>query len=242
MNEVPKRKDFIHHNESRLLDGIREIVFGAEDGMVSTLGALTGIAIGSQNHFTVVLAGFVIVSVESLSMGIGSYLSAKSVREVNKRKLDEERMEIEEYPKEEEQELKEMYVEDGWPPKLAEEMAHTASQDKTLLLKEMACRELGITHEEGKPLQNGFYMLISYIVGGAIPVIPYLFVSSVGGALPISIIATLIGLFALGAATTTFTKRAWWKAGLEMLALASFAALVGYAIGTLSNRYLGLSS
>lgn len=238
--EIPFRKDFIHHQQSHLLDSVREIVFGAEDGMVSTLGALTGIAIGTQNHFTVVLSGFVIVAVESISMGVGSYLSAKSVQEVNSRKLDEERIELDQYPEEERLELIEMYVKDGWPEKLAREMADTAAKDKTLLLKEMAYRELGITPETGNPAKNGLFMLVSYIIGGSIPVLPYLLLSGLRPGVTVSIIATLVGLFCLGAATTKFTKRAWWKAGFEILALASVAAIVGYAIGTLSNRYLGL--
>lgn len=241
MEEIPKRKDFIHHQESRLLDSVREIVFGAEDGMVSTLGALTGIAIGTQNHFTVVLSGFVIVAVESISMGVGSYLSAKSVQEVNNRKLAEERIEIDEYPEEERRELIEMYVRDGWPMQLAEEMARAASKNKTLLLKEMAYRELGITRDEGRPVENGLFMFVSYVVGGAIPVLPFLIFPAISSGLPVSIIATLAGLFLLGVATTKFTKRAWWKAGLEILTLATLAALVGYAIGQLSNRYLGIS-
>ncbi|MBI2426966.1 MAG: VIT1/CCC1 transporter family protein [Candidatus Kerfeldbacteria bacterium] len=241
IQEIPRRKDFIHHQQSRFLDSVREIVFGAEDGMVSTLGALTGIAIGTQNHFTVVLSGFVIVAVESISMGVGSYLSAKSVQEVNNRKLDEERIELDEYPEEERRELIEMYVRDGWPEKLALEMANTAAKDKSLLLKEMAYRELAITPEEGNPLKNGLFMLVSYIVGGAIPVLPYLLLSSMRQGVTVSVIATLIGLFCLGVATTKFTKRSWWKSGLEITALASVAAIVGYAIGSLSNRTLGLS-
>ena len=67
-----KNPNFLHHHpRSPISNALREVVFGVEDGMVSTLGALTGIAIGTQNHFAVVLSGFVIVAVESLSMGIG---------------------------------------------------------------------------------------------------------------------------------------------------------------------------
>ena len=93
--------DYIHHKDSKILSGIRDIVFGLEDGMVSTLGAITGIAVGSQSHFTVILAGVVIISVESISMGIGSYISNLSEHGVIKRKLYEEQTEIEEFPEEE---------------------------------------------------------------------------------------------------------------------------------------------
>lgn len=217
---------------------IREIVFGMEDGMVSTLGALTGIAAGTQNHFTVVLAGFVIIAVESISMAVGSYLSTKSVQEVETRKLFEEQEELKNFPNEERRELTEMYIADGWPKNIANKMAEIASRDNKLFLKEMAYRELHISpNKEEKPLQNGLFMLVSYMIGGAVPVLPYLFLPIPIG-LPFSIGATFIGLFILGSGTTRFTHQTWWKAGFEMLALASLAALIGYAIGNLAQRFL----
>jgi VIT1/CCC1 family predicted Fe2+/Mn2+ transporter len=60
---------------------LREIVFGLEDALVSTLGALTGIAIGSGSTFIVILSGLVLIAAESTSMAAGSYLSSKSVRD-----------------------------------------------------------------------------------------------------------------------------------------------------------------
>lgn len=64
-----------------LLGGIREIIFGLEDGLVSTLGVVTGIASGTQDRSIVLLSGVVLVAVESLSMAAGTYLSNKSEQE-----------------------------------------------------------------------------------------------------------------------------------------------------------------
>lgn len=237
MKEIPYRKDFIHHKDSKFSKGIREIVFGAEDGMVSTLGALTGIAIGTADHFTVILAGLVIVAVESTGMSVGSFLSNKSVKEVNQRKLDEEREEIKKFPLEERRELVELFRIDGWPNQLADQMAETASQDSKLMLKEMAYRELDITpNKEDSPITNTFFMFFSYIVGGMIPVVPY-FLLPLSTAIIVSTIITSIGLFGLGVLTTRFTKRNWVKAGLEMLVLASIAASIGYVIGRIAESF-----
>ena len=63
MNHVPFHADYLHHQKTVKTSVIRELIFGLEDGMVSTMGAITGIATGTQNYFTVVLSGFVIVSV-----------------------------------------------------------------------------------------------------------------------------------------------------------------------------------
>ncbi|MBI2551386.1 VIT1/CCC1 transporter family protein [Candidatus Uhrbacteria bacterium] len=67
------------NNQQKSVAGsMREIVFGLEDGLVSTLGAVTGIAAGANDRFIVILSGLVLVAVESLSMAAGSYLSSKS--------------------------------------------------------------------------------------------------------------------------------------------------------------------
>jgi vacuolar iron transporter family protein len=238
VTEIPRRTDFVHHQQSRLLSVIREIVFGAEDGMVSTVGSLTGIAAATSDPFTVVLAGFVIVSVESISMGIGAYLSTKSAQEIDERKIKEERIELDNYPEEEKDELLEMYIADGWPNDVAVVMANTAAKDKELMLKEMVYRELHIDQDKPKSaVRAGVYMFFSYIIGGLIPVIPYM-------ALPLfpaivtSILITFSGLFILGALTTKFTKRSWWIAGAEMLGLASIAAIVGYGIGQMAETFI----
>src|SRR5689334_1511262 len=82
-----------HHRYGRLLDAIRELVFGLEDGLVSTLGAVAGIAAGTEDGRIVVLSGLVLVSVEALSMAAGSYLSNKSHREMLEKRIEDERRE-----------------------------------------------------------------------------------------------------------------------------------------------------
>ena len=62
----------------QIAESIREIIFGLEDSLVSTLGALTGIAVGSGSTFIVILSGLVLIAAEGMSMTAGSYLSSKS--------------------------------------------------------------------------------------------------------------------------------------------------------------------
>lgn len=227
--------DYIHHQDSKIVSAIREIVFGMEDGMVSTLGAITGIAVGSQNEFMVILSGMVIIAVESISMGIGSYISSGSERDVIKRKLYEEKEEIKDYPHEEKEELKDIYLRDGWPKDMAVKMSEVASRNKKLMLKEMAAHELNIpVIDKSHPGRNGVFMFFAYVIGGLIPLFSY-FILPIHQAIYISIIITMIGLFVLGAMTTKYTKINWAKAGLRIMILGAVALSVGYAIGELAD-------
>lgn len=229
-------KNFVHHQDSKLSNNIREIIFGAEDGMVSTLGAITGIAVGTASSKIVLLSGLVIIAVESISMGIGSYLSNKSVMDLSKRKLYEEKLEIEHFPKTEKKELLNIYLNNGWPQKIAKQMVLVASKDKKLMLQEMAYRELSLPPKiEDNSLTGGLFMFAFYIIGGAIPLLSYVFLS-IPQAIYFSVVSTLFSLFILGVFSTKFTRLIWWKAGLQMFVLASIAAAVGFIVGKIAEN------
>lgn len=70
--------------QRQLAESVREIVFGLEDSLVSTLGALTGIAIGARSTYVVILSGLVLLAAEGMSMAAGSYLSSKSAFETER--------------------------------------------------------------------------------------------------------------------------------------------------------------
>ncbi len=65
-------------------DYLRSIIFGFQDSLVSTTGVIAGVAAGTQNKELVILAGIVTITVESLSMGAGQYMSEKSVHQMDK--------------------------------------------------------------------------------------------------------------------------------------------------------------
>lgn len=227
-----------HHRNTSIGSIIREVVFGMEDGMVSTLGAITGIAIGSQDHYTVILSGTVIIAVESISMSIGSYISNQSEYEVNQRRIEEEKEEIADFPDEEKQELLQMFIRDGWPSDLAKEMTETASKKPSLMLTEMTHRELRITHTSSfHAFQKSIFMFVSYIIGGLFPLVAYLMLP-IQKAMPISIFITLVGLFGIGVVTTKYSKVSWLKSGGRVLLLGIAALVIGFLIGELVSSII----
>lgn len=230
--------EITHHqegNSNAWTDTLREAVFGLEDGIVSTLGALVGIAIGTQDRFVVALSGLVIIAVESLSMAAGSYLSSKSEREVTERYLEEERWEIEHEPERERQELYGYYAARGFTRTEADILVRRVTSDPKLWLEEMAHHELKIIPGEAtNPRRNAWVMGLSYIVGGSIPLASYLALP-IAQAIPLSISLSVVGLFAMGALITRLTKRIWWKSGLEMVIVSVSAAGIGYIIGSVAQ-------
>src|SRR5271157_4526850 len=90
-------------------DNLREIIFGAEDGLVSTLGLVLGMAGATNNGRVVIIAGAVYVISEAFSMAAGTYLSSKAQKELYESKLENERWEIRNKPDAERQEVRDIY-------------------------------------------------------------------------------------------------------------------------------------
>lgn len=218
------------HGSTARLGLLREVVFGLEDGLVSTMGALVGIAIGTQNTYVVILSGLVIITVESLSMAAGSFLSSKTELEAQSHLLDEERREIQEVPKEEIKELREIYRKQGFSAKEVEILVRRVTANKSLWLQEMAHHELGIIPDATPPSSRAGVMGFSYILGGAVPLIPFFFLSVRAG-VTVSVLLSVVSLFGVGAAKTKFTKRSWLRSGAEMMMISLSAAVLGYFIG-----------
>jgi len=220
-----------HQRFGKLFDAIRELVFGLEDGLVSTLGAVAGIAAGTEDGRIVVLSGLVLVAVEALSMAAGSYLSNKSHREMLEKRIEDERREIEEKPEEETEELCVMYRQRGFSEDEIGILVKRICADKELWLEEMMAKELRIgAGDLEEPSSRAIIMGASYVVGGAVPVVPFLLLP-VDTALWVAIVATIAGLFAIGFVKAGATGRSRWKGGMEMVVVASLAAVIGYLIG-----------
>jgi len=233
------KKEAKNWNE-RVVRYIRQLVFGFEDSLVSTLGAITGIAGGSQDNYVVVLAGMVIIFVESLSMGVGAFLSSKSEREVVEATIAKERKLITRDPEGEKKEIRAYLKSRRFKPAEIEPIVKRLMADRRLLLEEMIVHEYGMISESPKmSRKRGLVMWASYFVGGFFPVIPYLLLP-IEHALPLSILVTIIILFTFGALKTKFTGRSWIKSGAEMMVLSISAAIVGYIVGRVVAAAFGI--
>lgn len=226
----------------RIIRYIRQLIFGFEDALVSTLGAVTGIAGGSQDNFVVVLAGMVIIFVESLSMGVGAFLSSKSEREVIEAARAREKELIEENRAGEKKEIQSYLKKYGLKDEEIEAVAKKLFEKPDLLLEEMMLHEYGMIIEpKQRAMKRGLVMWGAYFIGGFFPVVPYMFLP-INQALAVSIVLTMVVLFVFGSLRTKYTRRSWFKSGLEMLAFSIAAAGVGYLVGRIVAMVFGVEA
>lgn len=211
---------------------LREVVFGANDGLVTTLGFLAGLS-GSipSDRGIILIAGVAEVLAGALSMALGSYLSTKSQQEYFQKEIETEKREIEEYPEQEKLEIRDIFTARGFSPEEVEMLVRRISSNNDLLLQFMFKEELGLIPEVfDNPLKSGFLMGISFVIGAVPPLLPYSLLS-VRVALPISVILSILALFGFGIGKTYYTQRNWFKSGMEIASLGMIAAGVGYLGG-----------
>jgi predicted membrane protein (TIGR00267 family) len=228
---------YLHHQSAAYLYG-REIVFGMQDGMVSALSAITGIAVGSHDHFIILLSGLAIISAGAISMAIGTFTSLSAQKKMERQMIREEETEILNNPWEEKKELEKHFINDGWNKFIAESMALSAYYNKKVMLREMAYRELSIVPDKHPGvIKNSTAMFFAWLIGGSFPLFPYFFLSVENGII-FSVIITLFGLFLLGIVTSFYTKENWLRAGLKILIFAGLAIIVGYVLGHLADIFI----
>jgi vacuolar iron transporter family protein len=226
-----------------LLGEIREAIFGAQDGLVSTVAVASTVAGASADRFPILIAGIASALAGIFSMAAGEYMSSKSQKEIFDAQIAGEREEVAERPGEAEAEMAFMLEEDGLPAERATAVAGILARHPAVLLKTMVEKELGLTgeHAEGSPAQGAVVMGIAFGLGAAVPIIPYLILPVEGGIVA-SLLATGAVLFGIGVVKSRWTRREWLRSGVEILALGAFAGIAGYLFGTLLPVILGAPS
>ncbi|MFB3108148.1 MAG: VIT1/CCC1 transporter family protein [Candidatus Binatia bacterium] len=218
---------------------IREVIFGMNDGLVTTIGFLAGVTISISEMRFVLLAGIAEIVAGALSMTIGAYLSTKSQREFFQYEVELERWEIERTPEKEAQELREIYQEMGFSGTELDILVKRVAADKDLMLRIMKREELGLMDEHlDDPTKVAFTMGISFLGGSLPPLLPYFFISNPSTAIWVAIFVSVLFLFVAGVAKTRLTKVNPWKSGLEMTFLGVLASAVGFGIGWLIEKII----
>jgi VIT1/CCC1 family predicted Fe2+/Mn2+ transporter len=227
---------------SSLLGEIREVVFGAQDGLVSTLAVVATVAGASGEAFPIMVAGVATALAGVFSMAAGEYIGSKSQREIFDAQVASERDEVEERPGEAEAEVAYMLAEEGLGDEDAVRVAAIMARHPEVLLRTMVTRELGIQvdDQQGGALRGALFMGAAFGVGAAVPVLPFV-VMPVAVALPVAVVATGLVLFGIGVVKSRWTHRTALGSGLEVLVLAAVAGIAGYLIGTVLPSILGVA-
>jgi VIT1/CCC1 family predicted Fe2+/Mn2+ transporter len=221
-------------------NALRAAVLGANDGLVSNLSLVMGVAGAELNNSTILITGMAGLLAGAISMALGEWLSVQSSRELYKHQIGIEEAELAAAPEEEAEELALIYEARGLPKEEAQRMAKHIISDPDSALESLAREELNVDPAElgGSAWEAALTSFFLFSMGAIIPVIPYLFISGITAVIA-SMIFSGIGLFIIGAGITLFTGRNILYSGSRQVLFGLAAAGVTFGIGRLIGGNLG---
>ncbi len=219
-------------------NALRAAVLGANDGLVSNLSLVMGVAGATMGGKSVLIAGLAGLLAGAISMALGEWLSVTSSRELYQHQIATEAAEIESSPEEEAEELALIYESRGLKPENARSLAQQLLADREHALDTLSREELGVDPRElgGSAWEAAITSFLLFAVGAILPVSPFIFLTGMT-AVYVSIGLSTIGLFILGAVITLFTGRSVLYSGFRMVIFGLVAAAITFGIG----RIIGVS-
>ena len=209
---------------------LRDIVFGANDGVVTAIGFLVGFASSVSNQGVVVIAGALTIVAGAASMSLGNYLAVKSQKEHYDAMEKIERWEMENKPEAEVEEIREIYKNYGFDSQAVEILTKKVTSDKELWLKVMMRDELQLTKEEA-PAIAGVLIGAFYLLAGLPPLLPFVFFRPLTRALVMSLIVAVLVMGLIGALRWWLNKGSFGSKVAETIAIGLVAAGIGFTAG-----------
>ena len=221
-------------------NALRAAVLGANDGLVSVLSLVMGVAGANSSNSAILVAGLAGTLAGACAMAMGEWLSVQSARELAQRQIAIERDELAEVPEEEQEELSLIYQAKGLQQDEADALAAKLMADKDNVLDTLTREELGLDPEElgGSAWEAAITSFFLFLAGAVAPVAPFLFLSGTP-AIVTSLAASGIALFLIGSAITLLTGRRVLFSGLRQLLIGMAAAAVTFGIGHLIGVSVG---
>ncbi len=211
---------------------IRDIVFGANDGIVTTFAVVAGVAGASLSASVILILGFASLIADGFSMATGNYLGSKSERDY----IRGERRRISTWVKQEptsaESVLKRLYANKGFQGQLLTHVVQNFLRNPQALTETVLREEMGLKETvDGQPVKAALATFFSFVIAGSLPLLPYVVGLAGGQGFLASIVMTGIALFLVGSTRTYVTKEHWLVSGLEILFIGALTAATAYGIG-----------
>ena len=210
---------------------VRDVVIGMADGLTVPFALAAGLSGAVAQAGIVVTAGLAEIAAGSIAMGLGGYLAAKSDAEHYAAEKRKEEQEIIDIPREEMREVADIFRHYGIPDEHIRPVVHAMSERPREWVDFMMRFELGLEKPDPKRARNSATVIaLSYLVGGLVPLAPYMFLHTAQDALLPSIVVTLIALAVFGYVKGRYTGAGRWKSAVQTTVVGGLAAAAAFVI------------
>lgn len=215
-------------------ESVRDVVIGMSDGLTVPFALAAGLSGAVGVSSVIVTAGLAEIAAGSIAMGLGGYMAARSDAEHYASERRREEDEIVSKSDAEKKEVADILQGYGLTEAEAKPIVAALSQRPQAYVDFMMRFELGLEAPEPKrALRSALTIAGAYILGGLIPLIPYMVIASPQTGLVISAVVTLIALAVFGYIKGRFTGTPPLRSGLQTALIGGIAAAVAFVIARL---------
>jgi len=208
---------------------IRDVVIGMSDGLTVPFALAAGISGAIASSHIVVTAGIAEVAAGAIAMALGGYLAARTDAEHYRSEERRENDEVERIPAAERDEVREIFASYGLDGPALETATDAIASDRRRWVDFMMRWELGLERPDpSRALASGATIGASYVVGGLIPLAPYMLIAASGHALVTSAIVTMLALAIFGAIKGALTGGSVWKSAVQTVLVGGIASAVAF--------------
>jgi predicted membrane protein (TIGR00267 family) len=221
-----------HHVTSS--ETIRDIVIGMSDGLTVPFALAAGLSGAISSSGLVVTAGIAEIVAGSIAMGLGGYLAGRTEVDHYQSELKREYEEVERLPEQEKAEVREVFAGFGLSETLQHQIADEMTKDKKQWVEFMMRYELGLEEPNAnRATKSAITIGLSYIVGGIIPLSPYILINQAQEALLCSCGLTLICLFIFGYFKSKMTGQPALSGAFKVVIIGALAAGAAFLMAKL---------
>jgi len=227
-----------HHDEEHFQSGelVRDVVIGMSDGLTVPFALAAGLSGAVSNTHLIVVAGIAEIAAGSIAMGLGGFLAAQGDAEHYRSERLREEREIVERTRDEEEEIYEIFEEYGVDRVESGPVLEALKRNPTAWVDFMMRFELGLEEPEaGRARTSALTIACSYIVGGLVPLLPYILMDAAAKALLVSVGVTLVALFVFGGVKGRLTGAGAGKSALQTTFIGGLAAAAAFGLAKLFN-------
>ena len=213
---------------------VRDIVIGMSDGLTVPFALAAGLSGAVASGHVVLIAGIAEMAAGSIAMGLGGYLAARSEHESYVSERAREELEIDQKRDAEIGEVREVFQKYGLQGDALESATQAITGNRATWVDFMMKEELGLEEPDPKrALRSALTIGLAYIAGGIIPLTPYALNLTLNRALTLSVVLTLVALFAFGALKGRFTGSSVLKSGVQTMFVGAVASGAAFLIARL---------
>jgi VIT1/CCC1 family predicted Fe2+/Mn2+ transporter len=209
---------------------LRDSVYGAIDGAVTTFAIVAGVAgAGLQPHVVVAL-GVANVLADGFSMAAANYSGIKAEADNTARLRAAEERAVRDHPEGELVELREILITKGLDGPVLDDAVTAIARHKDRWIDMMLVEEYGVSPTPGRPLRAAIVTFVAFLAAGLVPLLPFLLRD--GPAFGVSLGLTMAVFFAIGTLKSRWSLAPWWRSGAETFLIGGMAAAIAFVVGT----------